>query len=217
MMEVYAGYVEHADYHFGRILTTHEAIGELDNTVILVVSDNGASSEGGPQGAFNEMSFFNFIRESADEILPHIDELGGTRSYNHYAWGWAWAGDTPFRRWKKEVYRGGCTDNLVVHWPAGFHARGELRTQYALAIDVAPTILEALELEPPRAIRGVAQSPLEGVSFAHVRRRARTHPPSHPVFRDVWQSRNRSRWLARGLWLARSELFRRRRPSSATG
>jgi arylsulfatase len=166
-MEVYAGFLEHCDHHFGRILQALEEIGELDNTLIMVLPDNGASSEGGVNGAFNEMSSFNYYWESLEEILPRIDELGGPASYNHYPWGWSWAGNTPFRRWKKEVYRGGCTDNLIVHWPKGIQAKGENRSQYAHAIDMVPTVLEVLGIEPPEQIRGVAQSPIEGVSFAH--------------------------------------------------
>lgn len=167
LMEVFAGFLEHADHHFGRILRTLEEIGELDNTLIMIMPDNGASSEGGVAGCFNEMSSFNNRWETVEEILPRIDQLGGPTSYNHYPWGWAWAGNTPFRRWKKEVYRGGCTDNLIVHWPAGIKAKGERRTQYAHAIDMVPTVLEAIGIKPPEKIRGVTQSPIEGVSFAH--------------------------------------------------
>jgi arylsulfatase A-like enzyme len=111
-MEVFAGFLEHADHHFGRILDMLEQIGELDNTLIMIISDNGASSEGGVSGAFNEMSSFNNRWETVDEVLPRIDELGGTSSYNHYPWGWSWAGNTPFRRWKKEIYRGGSTRSV---------------------------------------------------------------------------------------------------------
>ena len=165
-MEVYAGFVSFTDHHFGRILDTLESIGELDNTLIMVISDNGASAEGGPVGSLNEMLFFNNVPESAAENLAKIDELGGPRSYNHYPWGWAWAGDTPFRLWKRETYRGGSTDPFVVAWPKGMKARSEVRTQYAHAIDMVPTVLDVLGIESPKAIRGVAQAPLEGVSFA---------------------------------------------------
>ena len=167
MMEVYAGFVSHADHHFGRILDTLERVGELDNTLIMVISDNGASAEGGVSGSFNEMLFFNQVPESFDENLARIDELGGPTSYNHYPWGWTWAGNTPFRRWKRETYRGGATDPFVLAWPAGMAARGEVRTQYAHAIDMVPTVLDALGVEPPATVRGIAQSPIEGVSFAH--------------------------------------------------
>ncbi|HZA87301.1 MAG TPA: arylsulfatase [Acidimicrobiales bacterium] len=167
MMEVFAGFVSHADHHFGRILDTLEQIGELDNTLIMIISDNGASAEGGPTGSFNEMLFFNNVPESFDDNLARIDELGGTKAYNHYAWGWTWAGNTPFRRWKRETYRGGSTDPFVLAWPTGIAARGEIRTQYAHAIDMVPTVLDALGIDPPTTIRGLNQSPLEGVSFAH--------------------------------------------------
>jgi arylsulfatase A-like enzyme len=167
MMEVYAGFVSHCDHHLGRLLDTLEKIGELDNTLIMVISDNGASAEGGVTGTFNEMRFFNQVPESFDDNLAHIDDLGGPSSYNHYPWGWAWAGDTPFRRWKRETYRGGSTDPFVVAWPAGMKARGEVRTQYAHAIDMVPTVLDALGIAPPEKVRGVPQTPIEGVSFAH--------------------------------------------------
>ncbi|CAM3305452.1 arylsulfatase [Occultella aeris] len=167
MMEVFSGFVSHADHHLGRILDTLEQIGELDNTLIMIISDNGASAEGGVTGSFNEMRFFNMVPESFEDNLAHIEDLGGPSSYNHYAWGWAWAGDTPFRRWKRETYRGGSTDPFVLAWPAGMAARGEVRTQYAHAIDMVPTVLDALGIQPPETIRGVPQSALEGVSFAH--------------------------------------------------
>ncbi|MGB3715170.1 MAG: sulfatase-like hydrolase/transferase [Candidatus Promineifilaceae bacterium] len=166
-MEVFAGFLEHCDFQIGRVLEAVENLGELDNTLIMVLPDNGASSEGGVNGAFNEMSSFNYYFESLEDILPRIDELGGPASYNHYPWGWSWAGNTPFKRWKKEVYRGGCTDDFIVCWPSGIAAKGELRPQYAHAIDMVPTVLEVLGIAPPESIGGVTQSPIEGVSLAH--------------------------------------------------
>ena len=188
-MQVFAGFLEHADHHFGRILDTLEQIGELDNTLIMVISDNGASSEGGASGAFNEMSSFNNRWEKVDEVLPRIDELGGTGAYNHYPWGWSWAGNTPFKRWKKEVYRGGSTDPFIVSWPAGIKEAGGIRRQYAHLIDMVPTVLEALELEPPKTIRGVAQSPLEGVSFAHTFADADASTRHHTQYYEMFGSR----------------------------
>ena len=165
-MEVYAGFVSFTDHHFGRILDMLESIGELDNTLIMVLSDNGASAEGGPAGSVNEMLFFNNVAESLEDNLAGVADLGGPRSYNHYPWGWAWAGDTPFRRWKRETYRGGSADPFIVAWPKGMTGRDEVRTQYAHAIDMVPTVLDVLGIDPPEALRGVAQSPLEGASFA---------------------------------------------------
>ena len=167
MMEVFAGFLSHTDYHIGRLLDFLKTIGEFENTLIMVLSDNGASSEGGPTGSVNENLFFNFVPESLEENLAAIEELGGPKYFNHYPWGWTWAGNTPFRRWKRETYRGGISDPFIVHWPKGIEAKGEIRTQYAHAIDMVPTVLEALGLEPPESVKGVTQSPLEGVSFAH--------------------------------------------------
>jgi arylsulfatase len=167
MMEVFAGFVEHTDHNIGRMLTYLEELGELDNTIIMVISDNGASAEGGPHGSVNENKFFNNVPESVEENLKALDELGGPKYFNHYSWGWTFAGNTPFRRWKRETYRGGVSDPFLVHWPKGIRAKGQVRTQFAHAIDMLPTVLDCLEIEPPAQIRGVTQSPIEGVSFKH--------------------------------------------------
>ena len=167
MMEVFAGFVEHTDHHIGRLLGYLEELGELDNTLIMVLSDNGASAEGGPHGSVNENKFFNNVPESVEENLSALDELGGPKYFNHYSWGWTFAGNTPFRRWKRETYRGGVSDPFLVHWPKGIKAKGQIRTQFAHAIDMVPTVLECLGIDPPEQIRGVTQSPIEGVSFKH--------------------------------------------------
>ncbi len=167
MMEVFAGFLSHTDHHIGRLLDHLETIGELENTLIMVISDNGASAEGGPTGTTNEAQFFNNAPEPFEDSLAAIDELGGPKHFNHYPWGWTWAGNTPFRRWKRETYRGGVSDPFIVHWPNGVSANGELREHYAHIIDMVPTVLEVLGIEPPTTIRGVPQSPLHGVSFAH--------------------------------------------------
>ncbi|MFG1626718.1 arylsulfatase [Kribbella sp. NPDC049227] len=167
MMEVFAGFLSHTDHHLGRLLEFLGEQGELDNTIVMVISDNGASAEGGPTGTTNEAQFFNNAQESLEDSLAVIDEIGGPKHFNHYPWGWTWAGNTPFRRWKRETYRGGSSDPFIVSWPQGIRARGEVRTQYAHLIDMVPTVLDALGLEPPATIRGVTQSPLQGVSFAH--------------------------------------------------
>jgi arylsulfatase A-like enzyme len=165
MMEVYAGFLEHTDHHIGRLLAFIEELGELDNTLIMVLSDNGASSEGGPAGSVNENKFFNFVPDDLEQNLAAIDDIGGPKFFNHYPWGWTWAGNTPFRRWKRETYRGGISDPFLVKWSSGIEARGGIRTQYAHAIDMVPTVLDVLGIEPPDSIRGVAQAPIEGVSF----------------------------------------------------
>jgi len=167
MMEVFAGFLEHTDHHIGRLLDFLGKTGQLDDTLIMLVSDNGASAEGGPHGSVNENLFFNNVPETAADGLKAIDDLGGPKCFNHYPWGWAWAGNAPFRRWKRETYRGGSSDPFVVHWPRGIKAKGEIRTQYAHIVDMLPTVLEALGLEAPLQIRGVTQSPIQGISFAH--------------------------------------------------
>ncbi|WP_313695282.1 arylsulfatase [Halorarum halobium] len=167
MMEVFAGFLEHTDAQIGRVLDFLEEIGELDDTMVLLVSDNGASAEGGPTGSLNENRFFNNIEEDLEENLEAMDGLGGPEYYNHYPYGWTWAGNTPFRRWKRESYRGGASDPLVVSWPNGIDAEGEVRDQFVHAIDLVPTILESIGIEAPDEIKGYSQSAIEGTSFAY--------------------------------------------------
>jgi arylsulfatase A-like enzyme len=167
MMEVFAGFLEHTDHQIGRLLESLATLGELENTLIMVVSDNGASAEGGPTGTTNEAQFFNNAQEPLEESLKLIDEIGGPKHFNHYPWGWTWAGNTPFRRWKRETYRGGACDPFIVSWPKGLESRGDVRAQYAHIVDMVPTVLDLLGIEPPTAIRGITQAPFHGVSFAH--------------------------------------------------
>ncbi len=167
MMEVFAGFLSHTDHHLGRLLDFLRDQGQLDNTIVMVISDNGASAEGGPTGTTNEAQFFNNAPETLEESLAAIDEIGGPNHFNHYPWGWTWAGNTPFRRWKRETYRGGSSDPFIVSWPQGIAARGAVRNQYGHIIDMVPTILDVLGIEPPASVRGVTQSPLHGVSLAH--------------------------------------------------
>ena len=166
-MEVYAGFLEQTDHHIGRVLDALQRRGELDNTIVILASDNGASAEGGENGSFNECQFPNRHESSIAENLQHLDDWGTVKSYPNYAWGWAWAGNTPLRRWKRYLHQGGMSDPLIVHWPKGIAARGEIRSQYVHAIDVLPTLLDAMGIQPPATLAGIAQTPLEGVSFAH--------------------------------------------------
>ena len=166
MMEVFAGFLEHTDHYIGELIAFLKEIGEYDNTLIMLISDNGASSEGGPTGSVNEGKFFNNVPENLEQNLAAIDDIGSPRFFNHYPWGWTHAGNTPFRRWKRETYRGGTSDPFLISWPKGIQARGEVRHQYGHAIDMLPTVLDALGLEPPAAIKGVTQSPVEGHSLA---------------------------------------------------
>ena len=167
MMEVFAGFLEHTDHYLGELIGFLKEMGEYDNTLIMLISDNGSSAEGGPTGSVNECRFFNNVADTVEDGLAHIDEIGGPTVFNHFAWGWTHAGNTPFRRWKRETYRGGSTDPFIMCWPRGIKARGEVRMQYAHIIDMVPTALDALGIEAPSAIAGVTQSPMEGVSFSH--------------------------------------------------
>lgn len=169
MMEVYAGALSHADYQMGRIVDAIEEMGQLDNTLIIYIQgDNGASAEGSPQGLLNEMTFFNAIPESFDEIKRRVDELGGPNTFNHYPIGWAHAMDTPFQ-WTKQVasHFGGTRNGLAVAWPKGIKAQGEIRSQFHHVIDIMPTILEAAGLPAPTVVNGITQAPVEGVSMLY--------------------------------------------------
>ncbi len=166
--EVYAGYVSYTDHEIARLLDYLEESRQLDNTIIVVVSDNGSSAEGGPNGSFNENKFFNGIPDTVEGNLPHLDDWGGPTSYPHYSSGWAWAFDTPFPYWKRYAgYEGGTGDICVVSWPKGIPAKvgGEFRHQYTHAIDIVPTLYDLLDITPPETIKGYAQSRIEGESF----------------------------------------------------
>ncbi len=181
MMEVFAGFLTHTDHHYGRLFNFLKTIGEWENTLIMFISDNGASAEGGPTGSVNENKFFNNVPDSLKENLEKIDELGGPNTFNHYPWGWTFAGNTPFRRWKRETYRGGISDPFIVHWPKGIKAKGEIRTQYAHAIDMVPTVLDALGLGASHIDQGSDPVADPGASalptrFTTPRRPPRTSP-----------------------------------------
>ena len=167
MMEVYAGFMTHTDAQIGRLVDFIEQLGELDDTLLILISDNGASAEGGLKGSFNEAFFFNMVPESLEENLRRIDDLGTPRAHNHYPWGWAWAGNTPLKRFKRDTHEGGVCDPLIVHWPAKLGRPGQTRHPYVHVVDIAPTILELLGVEPPAQLAGVAQTPMHGTSFAH--------------------------------------------------
>ena len=167
MAEVYAGFLAHADHHLGRVLDYLEAAGQRENTLVILVSDNGASGEGGPDGSVNENLLFNGIPDNLQTNLAMLDELGGPKTYNHYANGWAMAFNTPFKMWKRYEFNGGTSDPCIVSWPAGMKARGELRIQYHHAIDLVPTVLDCLGVEAPQAIKGHVQSGFDGVSMRY--------------------------------------------------
>jgi arylsulfatase A-like enzyme len=166
-MEVFAGFAEHTDHEVGRLVDALEARGELENTVfIYIVGDNGSSAEGGMIGLFNENTYFNAVEETLEMQLKHIDELGTEKTYNHFAAGWAVAGNTPFT-WTKQVASnfGGTRNGMVMHWPKGIKAKNEVRSQFHHVIDIAPTIYTAVGIPAPKMVNGIMQKPLDGVSM----------------------------------------------------
>ncbi|MBW1709204.1 MAG: arylsulfatase [Deltaproteobacteria bacterium] len=167
MQEVYAGFMDHTDHQIGRFVNFLEKIGELDNTLIMLISDNGASREGGPNGTVNEIRFFNAVRESLEANLEMIDELGGPLTYNHYPRGWAQAGNSPLKRFKQNTHGGGIRDPLIVHWPKGIKNKGQIRQQYHHVIDLVPTVYDIIGINPPDEFNGIQQKPIEGISMAY--------------------------------------------------
>ena len=165
MMEVFAGFLSHTDHHLGRLVEFLETIEVLDDTVVMLISDNGTSAEGGPIGSFNEHRFTHDMVDDPAELVTQIDDLGGPRAYNHYAWGWAWAGNTPFRLWKRYTWLGGTRTPLIVRPPAGAAPAGEVRDQFCHAIDLAPTILDLVGVPFPSTVDGVDQQPVHGESL----------------------------------------------------
>ena len=168
LCEVFAGFSEYTDDQIGRVVDYLKQTGQYDNTVIFYAADNGASGEGSPSGSVNENKFFNGFPDELSENMKLIDELGGPNTYEHYPTGWAVAFSTPFQMFKRySNYSGGTADPLVITWPKGIKAHGEIRNQYHHAVDIVPTILDICGLEMPKVYRGVEQYPLSGVSMMY--------------------------------------------------
>jgi arylsulfatase len=168
-METFAGFAEHTDHEVGRLVNALETIGELDNTLFFyIIGDNGSSAEGGPEGTYNEMMALNGIIGNASQMMSHIDEWGGPNTFPHFAVGWAHAGNTPFQ-WTKQVasHFGGTRNGMIVHWPEGIKAKGEIRSQFSHVTDIAPTVLEAAGLPFPKSVNGTEQTPFNGVSIVY--------------------------------------------------
>jgi arylsulfatase len=167
LQEAFAAFLDHTDDQIGRLVRDLEEIGELHNTILVVLSDNGASQEGGPTGVLHEMKYFNLIFETPEEAVAHLDEIGGPHSHSNYPWGWAQAGNTPFRWYKQNTHEGGVHVPLIVHWPAGIAGGGGLRHQFHHVNDLVPTIYEVLDVVPPEAVKGVEQMPISGTSMRY--------------------------------------------------
>jgi len=168
MAEVYAGFSEYTDEHVGRIISYLEETKQLDNTIVFYCADNGASGEGSPNGSVNENKFFNNYPDELSENLKYLDTLGGPDTYNHYPTGWAVGFSAPYQMFKRySNYAGGTCDPLVISWPKGIKAKGEIRHQYHHSTDIVATILDVCGVEMPKTFRGVEQYPLSGVSMRY--------------------------------------------------
>jgi arylsulfatase len=170
LQEAFAAFRDHTDDQIGRLVEGLRAMGQLDDTIFVVMADNGASQEGGPFGVMHEMKFFNGILETPDEAIERIDDIGGPHSHTNYPWGWAQCGNTPFKWYKQNTHEGGVHVPLVVHWPAGTDPaqRGSKRHQFVNVADVVPTLYALLGVVPPEVHRGLEQLPVTGHSFASV-------------------------------------------------
>lgn len=198
--EVFAGFLTHTDAQIGRVLEALERLGQLDDTLVLLFSDNGASAEGGRVGSVNEHRFTARIRDSVAGNLAAYDDWGGPRTYNHYSWAWAWAGNTPLRLWKRYTWLGGTRTPLIVRWPRRIAARG-VRAQFAHVIDLMPTVLEAAGLEAPEVFEGVTQQPVDGASLV-----ATFDDPGAPSPRETqYFEMLGSRSIVHGCWKATTD------------
>ena len=168
LQEAFAGFLDHTDVQIGRLVDGLRMMGELDNTLLVVMADNGASQEGGPFGVMHEMKFFNGILETPDQAIERIDDIGGPHSHTNYPWGWAQCGNAPFKWYKQNTHEGGVHVPLIVHWPSGIPSeqRGTKRTQFVNVADIVPTVYDLLDITAPTVFHGVEQLPVTGHSFA---------------------------------------------------
>ncbi|MBL8555811.1 MAG: arylsulfatase [Phenylobacterium sp.] len=192
LQSAFAAMLEHTDRHIGRLVSFLEDAGLRDDTIILVMSDNGASQEGGPLGFVNAMGPFNFRGEPMAEKIARIDDIGGPDTHSNFPHGWAMASNTPLRRYKQNTHGGGIRDPLVISWPKGIAARGEIRPHFAAACDLVPTLLDIIGIAPPAEVQGVKQMPLEGESFARSLHDAAAPPRGSPQYFEMFGHR--------GLW-----------------
>ena len=192
LQSAFAGMLDHADRYLARLVDFLEAAGQRDNTLILVLSDNGASQEGGPLGFINAMGPFNFRPEPIPEKLRRIDDIGGPDTHTNFPHGWAMASNTPLRRYKQNTHGGGIRDPLVMSWPKRIAARGELRHQFVHACDLVPTLLDLVGIEAPDTIAGCPQLSIEGESFVRSIADAAAPSKSSPQYFEMFGHR--------GLW-----------------
>ena len=200
LQEAFAAFLDHTDDQIGKLVDGLSAMGQLDNTILLVLADNGASQEGGPFGVMHEMKFFNGILESPDEAIERIDDIGGPHSHTNYPWGWAQCGNSPFKWYKQNTHEGGVHVPLVIHWPNGVsdEQTGSLRNQFINVSDIVPTIYELIGVTAPEQIKGFEQMPITGHSFADV-----LDDPETPATNTLqYFEQSGSRALIAGEWKA---------------
>ena len=193
LQEAFAAFLEHTDAQIGRLIDYLEASNQLDNTIVLLLADNGASQEGGAQGALDEARFFMQRPEDIDAMQSRLSDIGGVKSSPNYPWGWAQVGNTPLRWYKQNTHGGGVRVPLIAHWPDGIADQGGFRRQFHHVSDVLPTVLEALDVEPPDTYRGVDQMPISGSSFAYAFDRPDAPTPKDAQYFEMFGHR--------GIWL----------------
>ena len=200
LQEAFAAFLDHTDAQIGRLVEGLRRLGRLDNTILVVQADNGASQEGGPYGVMHEMKFFNGILETPDEAIVRIEDIGGPNSHTNYPWGWAQCGNAPYRWYKQNTHEGGVHVPMILHWPAGLPAdqRGTMRDQFVFVADVAPTVYELIGVDPPAVRRGIEQLPVTGTSFAALL----TDAAAPAVNQLQYFEQNGSRALVAGEWKA---------------
>ena len=188
--EVFAGFLTHTDAQIGRVLDSLAAAGLLENTLVMVFSDNGASAEGGKEGSVNEHRFTAHLHESVADNLAAYDDWGGFSTYNHYSWAWAWAGNTPHKLWKRYTWLGGTRTPLIVHWPGHVAEPGGIRSHFSHVIDLMPTILSAVGIEPPEEVDGVVQQAIDGASLRRVLEEPASDEVHHTQYFEMLGSRS---------------------------
>jgi arylsulfatase A-like enzyme len=201
MMETYAGFLTHTDAQIGRLIEFLRASGRLDNTIVIVLSDNGASAEAGTLGTFNEHRFTMAAPESVERSLEYAPDWGGPATYSHYSWGWAWAGNAPFKLWKRYSWLGGTRSPLIVHWPAAITDAGAVRSQVTHIVDIMPTVLAACGVSVPDEIDGVRQEPLDGASMVASFTDAEAPSPRQVQYFEMLGSRS----IISGEWKATTD------------
>ena len=200
-MEVYAGFAAQTDYEVGRLMASFEKLGVMDNTVVIyILGDNGASAEGQMNGMFSEMTYFSGVPETVPDMLKHYDEWGSESTYPHFSAGWAVAMDAPFSYTKQVASDfGGTRNGMIIHWPSGIKAKGEIRSQFGHVIDIAPTVFELTKIPAPKMVNGIEQDPIEGTSLAYTFKDAKAAEQhkvqyfemfgNRAIYQDGWYAR----------------------------